>query len=189
MSEVIITSQEVIDREALRRLCDLKNVVIPKDEDEDDCHDDDEKVPLKAKLWSLYNNTPIDGVRTTTYSHRKANFGRVYQDGIGLQNCPSQVRAYIVPPGYYKDIDVVNAIFTVFENMAEAIDNPCPNILEYNRNRKAILEKYNLTKPQVIKMMLYENRKVEIEFFKEIHTWLYKTLAPTLKKQPEWIHI
>ncbi|KAI8916797.1 hypothetical protein DFJ77DRAFT_440019 [Powellomyces hirtus] len=146
------------------------------------------KRKLKAYMKKTAGKNKFQVSYTYSQENRGVNEGRLLvEKGIGLQSFPANVRAYIAGD-YYHDLDIQNCLPTLLMYLFARYHIACPNLKEYIMRRPNILEERQMTKQDVLELLLYEKRKVTDPFFEAIHSCIYKTLIPLLRKDTEWTH-
>ena len=110
------------------------------------------------------------------------NNGRIYNKFFGIQSLPKKVKEYLLSDldDYeFYDYDIVNAMPSILLYLSDTVNYKSKILKYYVKNRKKVLQKYNLQKLDVIIMMNCDNYKTNNEFLKALHTEL-KEMKPLI---------
>jgi len=92
-----------------------------------------------------------------TYKYGKNHTsGRQYPVNFGLQYCPSCIRGYLTEGTGYKDFDIVNAHFSILYNICIKNNIPTKFLKEYVTQRNEVLQKYKLSKRQLLTFLFLD---------------------------------
>ena len=169
-----ITLYEQYDKKKLEEVISCNNIPF-------ETTDDKEWVDIfKNQIKKYYKKKYTDKGIEIKYI-QKNNFGR-YTTRCGLQGFQKDVRKYISGE-YVRDFDFKNCHPVILEQLLKKNDIYCGSFLEeYNKNRNEVMEKNGIKdKTVLIKMMNNENEPLGI--FKDLHSRIYNTLFPKLKKE------
>ena len=97
--------------------------------------------------------TSKKGVIDQSYRYGKLKYdGRLYVNGFGLQSCQNKIRNFLCND-FYLELDIENCYPSLLLYISEKNDISCNPLKDYVDNRNNILEKYNLTKLDIIKVL------------------------------------
>lgn len=151
--------------------------------------EDEESGKIFINMLKKYNALDYkkNGVRITYEQSKGSGYGRFYaKNGLGLQGMKREVRDFISSE-YVIDIDIKNCHPVLLDQLIKKnLKYPESKLDDYITNRDEFLTKNNTTK---IKVLEYINTDTcNIDFFKDIHTEIYKGLVPKLKEDNEEIY-
>jgi len=101
--------------------------------------------PSEITKLKKYLSESNDGTIKRDY---KVKSGRLFAQGISLQNMKSQIRKSISSE-YYNDLDIVNCMPTILKHICEENNVECNYLERYVINRDMILKKFNITKDNI----------------------------------------
>ena len=101
--------------------------------------------PSEITKLKKYLSESNDGTIKRDY---KIKSGRLFAQGISLQNMNSQIRKSISNE-YYNDLDIVNCMPTILKHICEENNVECNYLERYVINRDMILKKFNITKDNI----------------------------------------
>jgi len=101
--------------------------------------------PSEITKLKKYLSESNDGTIKRDY---KVKTGRLYAQGVSLQNMKSQIRKSISSE-YYNDLDIVNCMPTILKHICEENNIECNYLERYVINRDMILKKFNITKDNI----------------------------------------
>jgi len=124
--------------------------------------------------WEVYHSQIIkylklvisqNGEMPMTYKYAKNRTeGRQYSSDFGIQNLQHKIRTFIIDDRY-SDYDVSNAHPKIMLYLANLHNINVPQLKMYCDSRKETLEKYNLTKREVLVALNSDNMRTK-------NTWL-----------------
>ena len=101
--------------------------------------------PSEITKLKKYLSESNDGTIKRDY---KIKSGRLFAQGVSLQNMKSQIRKSISSE-YYNDLDIVNCMPTILKHICEENNVECNYLERYVINRDMILKKFNITKDNI----------------------------------------
>jgi len=138
----------------------------------------------KKFLLNVINN---DGINTSSYKHsiKLRDCGRMYVKAFGVQSLQKQLRGYLTGDTLI-DIDMINCHPTILLYICKRFypNSSWVELTKYVNCRKWYLNKYNLEKTDILKMMNsnYSSTKLNLEKeFKLIQSLLYNSTPECLE--------
>lgn len=95
--------------------------------------------------------------------------GRMYVRGFGIQSVPCLLKCYLLEGVKCKDIDMVNAHFSILKYLCRKHNIKCPLLSKYVKKRKSVLDRLKVTKMDFI-LTLYNDKCINnklFDFYKE----------------------
>jgi energy-coupling factor transporter ATP-binding protein EcfA2 len=178
-----ITLYEKVDKVKLMEVIQCDN--IPFEKSDDPTWQEGFKKTIKT-----YNKKHNASRGTEVRYKQSDKYGR-FNASCGLQSFQKDIRKYISGE-FYIDLDFVNCHPVILNQLLKSnnskltstkiVKQPGFSLLEeYVKDRPAYLEKHNISKTDVIKLLYSET--CSKTFFKDIHAQIYQELIPELTKQ------
>lgn len=174
-----IYKDELYNRETLKEVIDRLDVT---NQDENLLYIEFSKIYKKiqktrgSKLRVSYNQK----IQT-----EDKEYGSLYAN-CGYQGMKKEYRNYFANE-FYNQIDMNNCVPRIVNDLLKKNEISCPNLDLYANDRNVYLEKYSVTKHDVLAMMNQsycskENPCTQIDFFSNIWDSIYKEFIPKMKE-------